>query len=269
MRLSEDFLDGIEIHRKNASATLTDAANLRSKEEADYEYKFVFFTYKKSYGDVTQLLEVSDRFNDVMQTFREIENYSPLRYSNRENYIVWEPFDDFDYQKAKKGENSAKDMLFYMNGHFRDALRALKFINAINNAFLNIFDYFQVFNMKERTVTAPFSQLKILNTIVNKNMACVWKEVTYIIQVCEFLAPMSKNCLERIEKKLNYDFFYDEIYEKIAKPIFNYVSEDGNIPRMNKNFSSAIRETEIDFDKIANSSSLVHFCAEVGKPYDV
>ena len=65
------------------------------------------------------------------------------------------------------------------------------------------------------------------------------------------------------------DFFYDEIYEKIAKPIFNYVSENGNIPRMNKNFSSAIRETEIDFDKIANSSSLLHFCAEVGKPYDV
>ena len=44
MRLHEDFLDGIEIQRKNASATLTDAVDLRSKDEADYEYKFVFLT---------------------------------------------------------------------------------------------------------------------------------------------------------------------------------------------------------------------------------
>ena len=65
-------------------------------------------------------------------------------------------------------------------------------------------------------------------------MARIWKEVTYNLQVCEFLAPMTENCLERIEKKLNYDFFYDEIY-----------------------------------DKIANSSSLFHFCAEVGNPDDV
>ena len=105
MRLSEDFLDGIEIQRKNASATLTDAVNLRSKDDADYEYKFVFFTYKKSYGDVTQLIEVSDRFNNIMQSFWEIENYSPLRYSNRDNYIILEPFDDFDYQKAKQEES--------------------------------------------------------------------------------------------------------------------------------------------------------------------
>ena len=167
MRLHEDFLDGIEIQRKSASATLTDAVDLHSKEESDYEYKFVFFTYKKSYGDVTQLLEVSDRFNNVMQSFWEIENYSPLRYSIRDNYIVWEPFDDFDYQKAKQEENDTKDMLFYMNGHFKDALRALKFINAINNAFLNIFDYFQVFNVKERTVADPFRNLNVLNRIVN------------------------------------------------------------------------------------------------------
>ena len=116
MRLHEDFLDGIEIQRKNASAALTDAVDLRSKDDADYEYKFVFSTNKKSYGDVTQLLEVSDRFNDIMQSFWEIENYSPLRYSIRdkysirENYIVWEPFDDFDYQKAKQEEeNGAKE----------------------------------------------------------------------------------------------------------------------------------------------------------------
>ena len=268
MRLSEDFLDGIEIQKKNASATLTDAVDLRSKEEDDYEYKFVFFTYKKSYGDVTQLLEVSERFNDVMQSFREIENYSPLRYSNRDNYIVWEPFDDFDYQKAKQGKNGAKDMLFYMNEHFKDALRALKFINAINNAFLNIFDYFQVFNVKERTVAAPFSQLEILNKIVNKNMARIYKEVTYNLQVCEFLAPMSEKCLERIEKKLNYDVFYDEIYDKIASLVFNYVSVNGRIPRLNKDISSALGEIEIDFDKIANSASLYHCCAEVGKPDD-
>lgn len=51
-------------------------------------------------------------------------------------------------------------------------------------------------------------------------MARIWKEVTYNLQVCEFLAPMTENCLERIEKKLNYDFFYDEIYDKIANPIF-------------------------------------------------
>ena len=269
MRLHEDFLDDIEIQRKNASDTLTDAADLRSKDESDYEYKFVFFTYKKSYGDVTQLLEVSDRFNNVMQTFREIENYSPLRYSNRGNYIVWEPFDDFDYQKAKKGKNGTKDMLFYMNGHFKDALRVLKFINAINNAFLNIFDYFQVFNVKERTFAAPFSQLEILDKIVNKNMAHIYKGITCNLQVCEFLAPMTENCLERIEKKLNYDFFYDEIYDKIAKPIFNYVSVNEDIPWMSKSVSSAIGEIEIDFDEIANSSSLFHFHAEVGRPDDV
>ena len=167
MRLHEDFLDGIEIQRKNASATLTDAVDLRSKEESDYEYKFVFFTYKKSYGDVNQLLEVSDRFNNAMQSFLEIEDYSPLRYSIRDNYIVWEPFDDFDYQKAKQEENGAKEMLFYINGHFKDALRALKFINAINNAFLNIFDSFHVINVKESTVAGPFRKLNVLNRIVN------------------------------------------------------------------------------------------------------
>ena len=167
MRLSEDFLDGIEIQRKNASAALTDAVDLRSKDEADYEYKFVFLTQKKSYGDVTQLLEVSDRFNNVMQSFLEIENYSPLRYSIRDNYIIWEPFDDFDYQKAKQEENGAKEMLFYINGHFKDAFRALKFINAINNAFLNIFDSFHVFNVKESTVAGPFRKLNVLNRIVN------------------------------------------------------------------------------------------------------
>ena len=167
MRLHEDFLDGIEIRRKNASAALTDAVDLRSKDEADYEYKFVFLTQKKSYGDVTQLLEVSDRFNNVMQSFLEIENYSPLRYSIRDNYIVWEPFDDFDYQKAKQEENGAKEMLFYINGHFKDALRALKFINAINNAFLNIFDSFHVINVKESTVAGPFRKLNVLNRIVN------------------------------------------------------------------------------------------------------
>ena len=100
-------------------------------------------------------------------------------------------------------------------------------------------------------------------------MARIWKEVTYSLQVCEFLAPMSENCLERIEKKLNYDFFYDEIYDKIANPIFNYVSVNENIPLMNKSVSSAIGEIEIDFDKIANGSSLFHFRAEVGKPDDV
>ena len=167
MRLHEDFLDGIEIQRKNASAALTDAVDLRSKDEADYEYKFVFLTQKKSYGDVTQLLEVSDRFNNVMQSFLEIENYSPLRYSIRDNYIIWEPFDDFDYQKAKQEENGVKEMLFYINGHFKDALRALKFINAINNAFLNIFDSFHVINVKESTVAAPFRKLNVLNRIVN------------------------------------------------------------------------------------------------------
>ena len=99
-------------------------------------------------------------------------------------------------------------------------------------------------------------------------MAHIWKEFTYNLQVCEFLAPMTENCLERIEKKLNYDFFYDEIYDKIANPIFNYVSVNENIPLMNKNVSLAIREMEIDFDKIANSSSLLHFCAEVGNPDD-
>jgi hypothetical protein len=155
-----------------------------------------------------------------------------------------------------------------MNGHFKDALRALKFINAINNAFLNIFDYFQVFNVKERTVAAPFSQLEILNKIVNKNMARIYKEVTYNLQVCEFLAPMSEKCLERIEKKLNYDVFYDEIYDKIASLVFNYVSVNGRIPRLNKDISSALGEIEIDFDKIANSTSLYHCCAEVGKPDD-
>ena len=167
MRLHEDFLDGIEIRRKNASAALTDAVDLRSKDEADYEYKFVFLTQKKSYRDVSQLLEVSDRFNNVMQSFLEIENYSLLRYSIRDNYIVWEPFDDFDYQKAKQEENGAKEMLFYINGHFKDALRALKFINAINNAFLNIFDSFHVFNVKESTVAGPFRKLNVLNRIVN------------------------------------------------------------------------------------------------------
>ena len=167
MRLHEDFLDGIEIQRKNASAALTDAVDLRSKDEADYEYEFVFLTQKKSYGDVTQLLEVSDRFNNVMQSFWEIENYSPLRYSIRDNYIIWEPFDDFDYQKAKQEVNGAKEMLFYINGHFKDALRALKFINAINNAFLNIFDSFHVFNVKESTVAGPFRKLNVLNRIVN------------------------------------------------------------------------------------------------------
>ena len=167
MRLHEDFLDGIEIQRKNASAALTDAVDLRSKDDADYEYKFVFLTQKKSYGDVSQLLEVSDRFNNVMRSFWEIENYSPLRYSNRDNYIIWEPFDDFDYQKAKQEENGAKEMLFYINGHFKDALRALKFINAINNAFLNIFDSFHVFNVKENTVAGPFRKLNVLNRIVN------------------------------------------------------------------------------------------------------
>ena len=167
MRLHEDFLDGIEIQRKNASAALTDAVDLRSKDEADYEYKFVFLTQKKSYGDVTQLLEVSDRFNNVMQSFWEIENYSPLRYSIRDNYIIWEPFDDFDYQKAKQEENGAKEMLFYINGHFKDAFRALKFINAINNAFLNIFDSFHVINVKESTVAGPFRKLDVLNRIVN------------------------------------------------------------------------------------------------------
>ena len=167
MRLHEDFLDGIEIQRKNASVALTDAVNLRSKDEADYEYKFVFLTHKKSYGDVTQLLDISDRFNNVMQSFREIEHYSPLRYSIRENYIVWEPFDDFDYHKAKKREDDAKDMMFYINGHFKDALRALKFINAINNAFLNIFDSFHVINVKESTVAGPFRKLNVLNRIVN------------------------------------------------------------------------------------------------------
>ena len=167
MRLHEDFLDGIEIQRKNASAALTDAVDLRSKDEADYEYKFVFLRQKKSYGDVSQLLEVSDRFNDVMQSFLEIENYSPLRYSIRDKYIVWEPFGDFDYQKAKQEENGAKEILFYINGHFKDALRALKFINAINNAFLNIFDSFHVINVKESTVAGPFRKLNILNRIVN------------------------------------------------------------------------------------------------------
>ena len=167
MRLHEDFLDGIEIRRKNASAALTDAVDLRSKDEADYEYKFVFLTQKKSYGDVTQLLEVSDRFNNVMRSFWEIENYSPLRYSIRDNYIIWEPFDDFDYQKVKQEENGAKEMLFYMNGHFKDALRALKFINAINNAFLNIFDSFHAINVKESTVAGPFRKLNVLNRIVN------------------------------------------------------------------------------------------------------
>ena len=167
MRLHEDFLDGIEIRRKNASAALTDAVDLRSKDEADYEYKFVFLTQKKSYRDVSQLLEVSDRFNNVMQSFLEIENYSLLRYSIRDNYIVWEPFDDFDYQKAKQEENGAKEMLFYINGHFKDALRALKFINAINNAFLNIFDSFHVINVKESTVAGPFRKLNVLNRIVN------------------------------------------------------------------------------------------------------
>ena len=167
MRLNEDFLDGIEIQRKNASAALTDAVDLRSKDAADYEYKFVFFTHKKSYRDATQLLEVSDRFNNVMQSFLEIENYSPLRYSIRDNYIVWEPFDDFDYQKVKQEENGAKEMLFYINGHFKDALRALKFINAINNAFLNIFDSFNVINVKESTVAGPFRKLNVLNRIVN------------------------------------------------------------------------------------------------------
>ena len=167
MRLSEDLLDGIEIQRKNASATLTDAVDLRSKDEADYEYKFVFLTQKKSYGDVSQLLEVSDRFNNVMRSFWEIENYSPLRYSIRDNYIIWEPFDDFDYQKAKQEENGVKEMLFYINGHFKDALRALKFINAINNAFLNIFDSFHVINVKESTVAGPFRKLNVLNRIVN------------------------------------------------------------------------------------------------------
>ena len=102
-----------------------------------------------------------------MQSFWEIENYSPLRYSNRDNYIIWEPFDDFDYQKAKQEENGAKEMLFYINGHLKDALRALKFINAINNAFLNIFEYFQVFNVKERTGGVPFRNLNVLNRIVN------------------------------------------------------------------------------------------------------
>ena len=167
MRLHEDFLDGIEIQRKNASAALTDAVDLRSKDEADYEYKFVFLTQKKSYGDVSQLLEVSDRFNNVMRSFWEIENYSPLRYSIRDNYIIWEPFDDFDYQKAKQEENGAKEMLFYINGHFKDALRALKFINAINNAFLNIFDSFHAINVKESTVAGPFRKLNVLNRIVN------------------------------------------------------------------------------------------------------
>ena len=100
-------------------------------------------------------------------------------------------------------------------------------------------------------------------------MAHIWKEFTYNLQVCEFLAPMTENCLERIEKKLNYDLFYDEIYDKIANPIFNYVSVNENIHFMNKSVSSAIGETEIDFDKIANSSSLLHFCAEVGRPDDV
>ena len=97
-------------------------------------------------------------------------------------------------------------------------------------------------------------------------MARIRKEVTYNLQVCEFLAPMTENCLERIEKKLNYDFFYDEIYEKIANPIFNYVSVNEDIPRMNKSVSSAIGEIEIDFGKISNNSSLRHFCAEVGNP---
>ena len=46
MRLHEDFLDGIEIRRKNASAALTDAVDLRSKDEADYEYKFVFLSQR-------------------------------------------------------------------------------------------------------------------------------------------------------------------------------------------------------------------------------
>ena len=100
-------------------------------------------------------------------------------------------------------------------------------------------------------------------------MAHIWKEVTYNLQVCEFLAPMTENCLERIEKKLNYDLFYGEIYDKIANPIFNYVSVNENIPFMNKSVSSAIGEIEIDFDKIANSLSLFHFCAEVGNPDDV
>ena len=100
-------------------------------------------------------------------------------------------------------------------------------------------------------------------------MARIWKEVTYDLKVCEFLATMNENCLERIEKKLNYDFFYDEIYDKIANPIFNYVSVNEDIPRMNKSVSSAIGEMEIYFDKIANSSSLFHFCAEVGNPDDV
>ena len=167
MRLHEDFLDGIEIQRKNASAALTDAVDLRSKDEADYEYKFVFLTQKKSYGDVSQLLEVSDRFNNVMRSFWEIENYSPLRYSIRDNYIIWEPFDDFDYQKAKQGEDGTKEILFYINGHFKDALRALKFINAINNAFLNIFNSFHVINVKESTVAGPFRKLNVLNRIVN------------------------------------------------------------------------------------------------------
>ena len=167
MRLHEDFLDGIEIQRKNASAALTDAVDLRSKDEADYEYKFVFLTQKKSYGDVSQLLEVSDRFNNVMRSFWEIENYSPLRYSIRDNYIIWEPFDDFDYQKAKQEENGAKEMLFYINGHFKDALRALKFINAINNAFLNIFDSFRLFTAQASTVAGPFRKLNVLNRIVN------------------------------------------------------------------------------------------------------
>ena len=58
-------------------------------------------------------------------------------------------------------------MLFYINGHFKDALRALKFINAINNAFLNIFDSFHVFNVKENTVAGPFRKLNVLNRIVN------------------------------------------------------------------------------------------------------
>ena len=58
-------------------------------------------------------------------------------------------------------------MLFYINGHFKDALRALKFINAINNAFLNIFNSFHVINVKESTVAGPFRKLNVLNRIVN------------------------------------------------------------------------------------------------------
>ena len=65
---------------------------------------------------------------------------------------------------------------FYVNCHFTDTLRVLRFLNAIGLALGSVCSYLQILNLRERTFIDPYDKMKVLNKILNKDCAHVYKD---------------------------------------------------------------------------------------------